>query len=278
MVSERHFLKFTARHVHVAPKNRSSWFGSTKDLVDSQDASADTYDKLGYGYLGLLTLQKSLICDGDHVVFISNELNVEYKDKIVPQKLSDKVASSGRRISTGAPDPMLNVVPAVRVTTRSLSSFISVCPKVQHFLLNLPAPLGVLPSSKMMTSGTEIAQTSAPSDEVLMQAMRGLSVAEMTEVCHFFLVLMRGLVRALTGGTGAYDEANSDPYDLSPRRIQAFVMILMLFGSVAPEVRDLEDDDALMSAYVDLLFDEEVPIPLSFGNMKGQSTCENVHM
>jgi hypothetical protein len=109
----------------------------------------------------------------------------------------------------------------------------------------------------------------------LAAATAELGAAQPIEVMRHFLVLMRQLTRTLCGGTSVFSRSRANPYAHTSARCQAFLAVLQVLGKVAPEytiygssggamVRDRGGyegpEEQLLTAYVELMLDEEVPV------------------
>jgi hypothetical protein len=137
----------------------------------------------------------------------------------------------------------------------------------------------------------------AINEEKLALVTADLADAVPLEVVRHFLVLMRQLLRTLCGGTCKYSASRANPYAHPASRCRAFLTMLQLFGKVCPEVNGVSGDrerersvrianppstgakkaaavpalkttdleigsggEDLLNAYMEFLFDEEVPV------------------
>ena len=233
-------------------------------ITGGVNLSADISTLVGEGFLPLLTAGGAMLPDEER--FVSIKLTRAALDAPPP---------TGKRgeINTGQP--------IVRVRTKLLSSLVSSCSYIQRFLNNHPRPLGILPSSSMITELKEFAsQTVWPSEAMLEEVTANLDKAGQAETVRHFQLLMRQLVRILCGGACEESDDYCNPFNHPLLRCSAFISMLRCFGKIAPDVHKVRQTrgtspvgDDLISAYIDFLFDEEVPA--SSVLERRQSSVEN---
>ena len=162
--------------MHVKEKVRNTWFASEEAQNYSKEAP---YVVLGAGYIRLLTDRQSLLADMEHVVMI-HELAGRLGEGGATG--SETVAGKKKAAVDAQPPPVL------RVSTRSQSSFVSSCPRVQGLLLAQPTPLGRLRSSQMALSVEDIVMAKPPTEANLEAAISGIQSGDANEISGFFLV------------------------------------------------------------------------------------------
>jgi hypothetical protein len=227
ILTDRHWLEFEVRHVHIKLKNASgvtSWLYAKKDLDDNKPES------IGVGYLQLLPLGLTMLQEGRHVVFVRRAGDAPGQDDQDPLMYTREARKRNEEVDSK--------LPFILVAVRSMSSFKSTDPFVQKALSWGPIPLGYLPSSIMNAKQRELTVPFGPSELRAANVIRDLqSVTVSTEGTNHFLVLIRHLIRAMCGGNGLYNDVYTSPYEHGLVRCQAFLTLLQLFGRLVPDVK-----------------------------------------
>ncbi len=273
IVSDLHWIKVTVQHIHVKPKVSGGRVGLLGVLSSHEPVFEPDTIPIGVGFLPLLPNGSSLLPDREHIIAIyDNGEAIDRRKSTVSGSSSLSLSSSQlvkRRQTMSTSSLDLNSLPAIKITSKSLSTFASTCPLVQRVLRGHPAPLGRLPTSILPLAKRDdsFSQEIAVPSQLAVAFLRELQLASTTEIGNHFMTLMRQLFRSLTGGSGVYSSQFSDPYINEELRCQAFLTMLDLFGRLVPDVtfvRDGEErnvDMELLTSYTEFLFDEEMPLP-----------------
>lgn len=268
VVNSKHYLKFTVYHIHVKPPANRQKF----NIFSSTDSSVnETSVNLGVGFLSLLqsdSAHGNILPDREH------QVKIACRDTAGATASSSLLASrSGRSDSVSTVKTVSSyssaVSPFIRISTKALSNFISTCPQTQAVMNAQPRPLGALPSSILPINYLKSNMTMQPPSLIdLVSAIKGLRKAPSQEIVNHFLVLFRILCRSMCGGNGEMNETFSNPFNHSQTRCHSFVMMLHSFSCIAPQVTSTATggdeevqttDEGLLNAFIDNLFDEEVP-------------------
>ena len=284
VVTDKHWLRITVYHIHVKVKESKfpSMLQSHRKGAIGEDASCLI---LGRGYLQLLTDNLCLLPDREHTVEIYGE-NLNDDSTVDEDSPTPSITNWGskKRAST-------DISPcSVKIRTRAYSSLISTNKAIQTLLVSQPSPLGYLPSSNMpIVYRNEPVRLGPPYDDLkiqreesnLAEAAAALQQASAIEVTKHFLVIMRILIRVLCGGTCRYKAEYSNPYAHPMPRCRTFLSMLLVFGKVSPDVHhsgyreDRATGEDLLNAYVEYLFDEEVP---NYGTASRRGTEDNLEI
>jgi hypothetical protein len=266
VLTSRHWLKFTAYHVHVKLQGgRNSILSSI--MRSSIDKLEHDSTVIGVGFLPLMYDGDALIPDEEHVVILlppDVDLNKSYLEH-----REDNTSKAVFSVLQGA--PYLNDIPLLRVRTRSLCSLVSVDKRIQALFKNNPISLGYLPSSIMpLDVAARICYKSCSlelKEDRLTTALKDVMSASTMELTRHFLVNFRIVVRALLGGTCCYDENYINPYKHAPVRAQAFIALMTLFDKVFGDMgnstgsSESSKEREVLDVCIDHLFDEEIPVP-----------------
>lgn len=251
ILTGRHWVKFTLQHIHVKQPVAKQSILSSLIRTNNDKTEADIID-IGVAMLPLMANNAAILEDGDHLIQfqLGGERNRD----------SDVSASSGTEY-----------IPTLKVRTRAYTSFVSSDPLVENSFKMQPMPLGYLPSSIMTRTTAQSlrdhGEQYAPNEAKFVNSAKDLIKASPLEVVRHFLVLMRQMQRAMVAGTGIYDESYINPFKHFNGRCQAFLTMLQLFGKLAPDMSvpsssasHYSKEKDFLKAYVDFVFDEEVPI------------------
>ena len=258
VLTTRHALRFAVYHVHVKPKQGNS---SILGRITGNAMGSDGISLLvGEGFLNLISPSESFIANEER--FLALSLTKDDAIDAMVDKTGQALAK-GRRGESIA-------FPGIRFRTRLHSSLVSTCPYVQRFLNYTPKPLGLLPSSRMIPELANFEPECPPITEALVnECTMNLHSAAPAEVLQHFLLIMRHIMRVMCGGAGVQVNEFMNPFNHPPTRCTAFLSLLQCLGKVAPDVYKIRDKNSppgaedFLVAYVDYLFDEEVPSGLA---------------
>ena len=272
VLNSRHYLKFTVQHVRVNPKQSN---GQGWGLLSRQDTNTELYTTVGHCFLALLKSGGNILPDSEYQLNLSPPVEAEGPaspsrfgrgdtlTRISRSDTIDALKSLTGMSTSSSPQPV------IKISTKTLSSFVSSCPRVQTLLLSQPAPLGVLPSSILNGLALELERRLGKSDKgKLYDALSTIQQGLGPEVVKHFLVLFRVLVRCLCGGDGVYSEELMNPFAHTPIRCQSFLSLLRIFALASPEGsmnRGNDDEktgpsteEGFLIVFLDTVFDEEV--------------------
>lgn len=266
ILTARHWLKFTVYHVHVKAQNSRGSLLPNMYRPSNEKADQESHE-LGTGFLPLMLDGDNLLSDQEHIVLI---LPNEFK--------TSRFILEGRLSGEGAfyaslPAGMNNLsdIPSIRIRTRAFCSLVSQDKRVHDLLRNNPISLGYLPSSLMPVDvAARICYKACslePKETKLSIALQEMTKATPASLSQHFLVIFRVLIRAMLGGTCAYDQNYIDPFRHNSARSHAFLAMLKLFDKIFGDMgnsgvsNDTSKEREVLDVCVDYLLDEEVPVP-----------------
>ena len=244
VLTGKHWLKFTVLHCHVKSSNDGLLSRMMRSSIETPIVE---FIELGVGYLPLLSNEISLLEDNAYTINITpTEASTSEKHSLEPSSTSD--------------------TPIIRVRIKSVCSLHSSDKTVQTVLANHPVPLGRMPSS--LRSGSTIISTihstlsSAPKESSIFESLLKFPQASSQECTKLFLPLIKLFLYTMTAGSCVYNELYSNPYKHTEVRCQSFLTLLQLLGKLLHEVKNGEgvEDKEFLTAYVDYIFDEDIPL------------------
>lgn len=247
-LSSRHWIRFTVLHIHVKPHSKRSSILHTI-IRSNNDAKEDLGSTMvAYGYLPIVSKYDNLVEDQEHLV-----------------NLTMTTTEQG------------NEVPTIRVRTYAVSTQVSSSKEIQTLLKSAPISLGYCPSStlpiEIITEMCMHSLSREPKEIKLVASLQDVIKANSLELSRHFLVIMRILLRAVAGGTGAYNEGYMNPYKHCEARCQAFLTFLQIVdkifgGSSSTKASDSYNEKEVLEAYIDYLYDEEMPLPEEYVELR----------
>ena len=276
VISSKHWLKFTVVHCHVKPiATRTNILSNL--IRPSVEKTLEDCIELGFGYLPIVTSGETLIEDSEYIILMiapASEAKVGPpvlgNENFLTKSLESTITNTSTMISNIGHANGAAEVPFIRVRTKAFTSLFSSDKRVQAALKYYPIPLGILPSSLMKEEcALQIIQnslSSVPKEAKLITAIADLSKASSVEISRHFFTIMRELIRAMLAGTGVYDEFYVNPYKHNKVRCQGFLTMLQVIGKISNDqtnpssTEETSLEKEFMNAYVDFIFDEEVPI------------------